>query len=43
MGKKILNIGIIVLAAYGAIEGVKDIRARIQARKAIASAPSTTT
>lgn len=39
MGKKILSIAVIALAAYGAWEGVKVIKAMAQKRKAAAIKP----
>jgi hypothetical protein len=34
MGKKILSVVVLVLAAYGAWQGVKDIQGMIQKKKA---------
>lgn len=43
MGKKLLGLAIIGLAAYGGVEAFKLGKAKWQAKKAIAKAESTTT
>lgn len=43
MGKKLIGITIIALAAYGAVEAFKLGKAKLEAKKAIKATPTATT